>query len=143
MIAPSDYAEGTEKTNEIHKEETDGIQATGIRKMQNKQPNKRCVATENIVAALNHAGYFESQSKSIRECCQEAAPQRDVTFSTRSMAITDWKGGDDDGASAHVHEQAVNGEEPTHWLHPQATILEANYNTTEAKADCDDINGVY
>jgi len=61
------------------------------------------------------------------------------------MAITNWKGGDDDGASAHVHEQAVNGEEPTHWLHPQATILEANYNTTEAKADCDDddINGVY
>lgn len=111
--------------------------------MQNKEPNKRCVPTENVVATLNHAGNFESQSKSIRESRHETAPQRNVTFPARSVAITNRKGGDDDGASAHVHEHAVNGEESANRLHSQATILEANYNTTEAKTYGDNVDGVY
>ena len=111
--------------------------------MQNEEPDKGGVPAENVVAALNHPRYLESQSKSIRERRHEATPQRDVAFPARSVAVAYWKSGDDDGAGAHVHEHTVHRKEPAHWLHPQATILEADYNATEAKANGNDVDWIY
>ncbi len=111
--------------------------------MQNEEPDEGGVPAENVVATLNHPGYLESQSKSICERRHEATPQRDVTFPARSVAVAYWKSGDDDGAGTHVHKHAVHGKKPAHWLHPKATILEANYNTAEAQTNRNNIDWVY
>jgi hypothetical protein len=143
VIAPSNDAQRTKQAHEICKQDPKGIETAGIRNMQNEQPNEGGVPAENVIATLNYTGYFESQSKCIRECCHDATAQGDVAFPARSVAVTNWKSGDDDGAGAHVHEHAVHRKEPAHWLHPQATILEADYNATEAKANGNDIDWVY